>query len=211
MLIAPFEGDLAEALASAAQGAGWKVGLAWRGGSVEEGDGAASHPKGTLLPWNPASYVSAGALALTATSALGEIDVLVLVCDPKTSETSLYDGSAGRLGTAFEAAVTGPLYLTREMIRRFETVKAGRLLLVSAEAEPNTSWSTLVGAAFRGLGETAFARARGATWSAWGLAERSGKIEAAAEFALRLLEEQKTAKSGRWLPYNGKSGIFGVF
>jgi hypothetical protein len=211
MLIAPFEGDFAEALAAAAHDAGWKVALASRSGGVDEGDGSASDSRGTLVPWNPASYVSAGALALTASSTLGEIDVLVLVCDPKTSETSLYDGSAGRLGTAFEAAVTGPLYLAREMIRRFETAKAGRLLLVSAEAEQSTSWSTLVGAAFRGLGETAFARARGATWSAWGLAERSGKVEAAADFALRLLEEQKTAKSGRWLPYNGKSGIFGVF
>ncbi len=217
MLIAPFEGSFAAAMAAAAQAAGWKTALADRQGGRD--DKAPEALEGSMtLPWNPASYISAGALCLSAASALGEPDCLVLICDPEPDGVSLFDGSVGQLGSSIEASVSGPVFLAREMTRRFEARKSGKILLVSVQAATGASaalspgaFSTLVNAAFQGLGEGLFRRARGAEWSAWGLAERSAKPDAAAEFALRLLDEQKTTKSGRWLPYNGKAGLFGVF
>ena len=222
MIIAPFEGDFAAALAAAARGAGWKTALASRAGLHEAGpvpkDVGSSDS--AIRPWNPASYVSAGALALASASALGEADALVLVWDPATDDSSLFDGPPGRLGSSLEAAIEGPVYLAREMVRRFEARGAGRIVLISMEstssggegdAPGSAAFPTLVSAAFRGLGEGLFARARGARWSAWGIADRGGKPEAAIDFALRLLDEPKTSKAGRWLPFGGKAGIFGVF
>jgi hypothetical protein len=187
--------------------------------SVETREGAQQGERATL-PWNPASYVSAGALSIAARSAFGEIDAAVLVADPACWDISLLDGPPGLIAASIEAAVAGPAWLAREIIRRFEARKEGRMLLVSLDeaegaiegrAAPGLAFSALTRGAFMGLGEGLFTRARGASWSAWGIDERSGKVDLAAAFALKLLDEPKTAKSGRWLPFTGRSGIFGVF
>ena len=75
----------------------------------------------------------------------------------------------------------------------------------SIRSSTPAAFASLVQGAFRGLGEGLFDHARGAPWTAWGILDRSGRPEAAVDFALRLLDEQKPAKSGRWLPFNGKA------
>jgi len=231
MIIAPFAGSFSSALDRSAQAAGWRTLRACRSepptrteafASAEAGRGergpagaASTEAPRIDIPWNPASYVSAGALALAA----GEAEVLVIVHEPDGADPSLFDAGPGGLGSALAAATEGPVYLAREFVRRFELAGKGRILLVSVEAPERAAGSApgssafpaLVAGAFRGLGEGLFDRARPGSFSAWGIQDRSGKPEAAAEFALRLLEEPKTSKSGRWLPYNGKAGIFGVF
>jgi len=222
MIIAPYEGDFAAALATAARAKGWETACAKRSLPLDptvstEREGARENRD---LPWNPASYVSAAALALSAEASPASVETLVLICDAGSAGASLFDGSPGGLAASLEAGVSGPVYLCREMARRFDARSAGRILLVSVEgptgkgeghAPGSTAFQTLVGAAFRGLGEGLFDRAKISAWSAWGLVDRSGKPEVAADFALRLLDEQKTGKSGRWLPFNGKAGLFGVF
>lgn len=217
MLLAPGEGEIARAIAAAAAAAGWLVTLAGRPGSGLAGDSDSARSTDGSLPWNPSSYVSAGALTLGA-EAKGAIDVLVIVSAPEAGERSIFDGPPGSLATSMEEAALGPVWLCREMIRRFEARRSGRILLVSrelanpSELSPNeAAWPNYVASTFRGFGETLFGRARGAHWKAWGIADRSGKAEALATFALAHLDESKDSKSGRWLPFNGKSGIFGIF
>jgi hypothetical protein len=220
MIIAPAEGDFAAALTKGAAASGWATALAATGPVPADvpPDGGAVHGE-LRFPWNPGSYVSAGALGLNLDAAFGNPDTLVLVCDPATTDRSLFDASPGGVGSALEAAVQGPVFLVREFLRRLEARKTGRIILVSVEASAGNgaaapgagAYASLVSSAFRGLGEGLFDRARGATWSAWGIVDRGDKPEASADFVLRLLEEQKTAKSGRWLTFNGKAGIFGVF
>jgi hypothetical protein len=222
MIIAPFEGDFATKLAAAARAAGWRTALARTSvpGQEGPGEGLAEGDDPPRLAWNPASYVSAGALSLSAGSRFDDLETLVIVCDPSDSDRSLFESSPGGLGSSIEAAVAGPVFLAREFARLFGARKSGRILMVSVEGAPrhedgaapgSGAFASLVSSAFRGLGEGLFDRARGASWSAWGIVEKSGKHEAAADFALRLLDEQKTTKSGRWLSFNGKAGIFGVF
>ena len=226
MIIAPGEGMAVTALADAARAVGWRVLLAQRAGDAEETGPRGSVPRspirppsgdGDILTWNPASYVSAGALAINASS-LGPIDALVLVSEPEKYGPSLFDGAPGSLATGLEEATLGPIWLAREIIRRFEAGEGGRVLAVSVEgpeeaqrAAGEQAWTAFVQSAFRGFGEGLFDRAREARWKAWGIADKSGKYEALADFAIAILEEGKVAKSGRWLPFNGKAGIFGIF
>ena len=225
MIIAPGEGETATALASAAREAGWTVRLAKRAGAGErQGLGEsgsparATSPSGEgLPPWNPASYISAGALALAASSH-APIDALVLLAEPEKAEFSLFDGPPGSLAEALEAATAGPIWLSREAIRRFEARKEGKCLLIAKESLPaqtmspgESAWQTFVVSAFKGFGEGLFDRSRGAPWKAWGIVDKSPKPQALAAFAIALLEEGKETKAGRWLPFNGKGGIFGIF
>jgi len=220
MIIAPGEGDTALALAGAAKAAGWTVVLARKQAGAE--GTATTRPAAetsgfSSLPWNPSSYVSAGALAIGASSR-GDVEAVVLISAPEPGDRSLFDGPPGSLASALEEALTGPVWLAREMLRRFEIRKTGKLLALSVEVPMRPSgapgegaWTALVSSAFRGFGEGLFDRGRGAHWKAWGIADKSGKPSALADFAIALLEEGKESKSGRWLPFTGKGGIFGIF
>jgi len=225
MIIAPGEGETAQAIAVAARAAGWTVVLARRSAAGETAARGTDEPSrggppafgDVSLPWNPASYVSAGALAIGASSK-DEIDALVLVSALEGEEPSLFDGPPGSLAGALEQATAGPVWLSREMLRRFEARKSGKVLAVSVEKAPRegtapgeTAWASFVAGTFRGFGEGLFDRARGARWKAWGIVDKSGKPAALASFAIALIEEGKETKSGRWLSFNGKGGIFGIF
>ena len=226
MIIGPGEGAAASSIARAARAAGWRVLLARASGGAEAAGPKAGHPRsplppisgeGDILAWNPASYVSAGALAINA-SALGDIEALVLVSEPENGGPALFDGAPGSLASRLEEATLGPIWLAREIIRRFEAGGGGRILAISVEGPDEAqrvpgelAWAAYLRSAFRGFGEGLFDRARNARWKAWGIVDKSGKSEALGDFAIALLEEGREAKSGRWLPFNGKSGIFGIF
>lgn len=217
ILIAPFDGPLAAALASEASADGWSVALALaRGPAVARADVAKDAGQGDragaiTLGYDPGSYVSASALVLSAMNALGELDAAVLVFDPAAAKADFLSGKPGELSALVEERCSGPLFLARELVRRFEARKAGSLLLLAPESPRDAAIgpsAAMAGGAFEGLGTGLFSAAAGAAWSAFGLRDASGQSERAARYALELLGEPK-GKAGRWLRYTGKSGLFG--
>jgi NAD(P)-dependent dehydrogenase (short-subunit alcohol dehydrogenase family) len=215
ILIAPFNGPVAAAVASEARGAGWKLAIALARAprretqeQVEETDGDSF-----TLSYNPASFVSVSAMVHAANNALGEIDAAVLIADPTRFRADFTAGSPGELGALVEEQCAGPLYLVRELVRRFEARKAGRILLLAPERPRDAALgpvASLAAGAFEGLGGGLFTMAEGAPWTAYGVLEASGIPERAARFVLALLEEQKASKAGRWIRHTGKTGIFGA-
>ncbi len=174
--------------------------------------GSAGHAGVTRLFWNPSSYISASALLLAAENAAGALDAAVLFEGPQTVD--LLSSAPGAIEAEIEGSCLGPAFLARGLIKRFEEQKTGSILLFQTEAPADTPKgpaACLAASAFRGLGDGLFAQARGAGWQAFGIQDSSGSEAEAARFALRLLEEGKSGKAGRWLRFNGKSGIFGMF
>lgn len=231
ILIAPFDGPLAAALAEAAKGGDWHVALAVspratppKAGGPKREEAPAQAPEApaenrgaagaVVLPYDPASYVSASALVTAASNALGEIETAVIVAGPQAGLADLFACKPGEIGALVGARCAGPLYLVRELARRFEARKSGRILLMTSErpkdAVPGPA-AALVEGAFEGLGLGLFAQTAGASWSAFGLIDASGQPERAARYALSLLEDPKASKAGRWLRYTGKNGLFGTF
>lgn len=211
ILIAPFDGPLAAALASEAGSEGWSVALALARGAAPNAPAEAS-PGVATLAYDPRSYVSASSLVLSAMNALGELDAAVLVFDPASAKADFLSGKPGELSGLVDERCAGPLFLARELIRRFEARKSGSILLLAPESPRDAALgpaASMADGAFEGLGSGLFAAASGAPWSAYGLRDASGQPERAARFALALLGEPRSAKSGRWLRYAGKSGIFG--
>ena len=217
ILIAPFDGPLAGALAQAAREAGWAAALAVapRPRAAEGARREEEAPAGAgcvALPYDPASYVSAAALVASACNALGDIEVAVLLADRRAGPADLAACKPGELAALVGGACAGPLYLVRELARRFEERRSGAFLLLAqerprdAEAGPAAA---LAEGAFEGLGRGLFARAEGAAWRAFGVTDASGQPDRAARYALSLLDEGRTAKSGRWLRFTGKPGLFG--
>jgi hypothetical protein len=226
ILIAPFDGPLAAALASEASADGWSVALALaRGPAAARADASKEAGRGDratdraddragaiTLAYDPGSYVSASSLVLSAMNALGELDAAVLVFDPAAAKADFLSGKPGELSALVEERCSGPLFLARELVRRFEARKAGSILLLAPESPRDAAIgpsAAMAGGAFEGLGTGLFSAAAGAAWSAFGLRDASGQSERAARYALDLLGEPKGAKAGRWLRYTGKSGIFG--
>ena len=210
ILIAPFDGPLAAALASSAGAEGWSVALALaRGPSTTPTESA----QGVVtITYDPRSYVSASSLVLSATNALGELDAAVLVFDPASTKADFLAGRPGELSGLVEERCSGPLFLARELIRRFEARKSGAILLLAPESPRDASLGPLAAmasGAFEGLGLGLFAASATASWVAYGLRDASGQADRAARHALELLSDSKTAKAGRWLRFTGKSGIFG--
>ncbi len=211
ILIAPFDGPLASALAAEAGAELWSVALALPHGpasaaTADPGQGVAA------IPYDPRSYVSASSLVLSARNALGELDAAILILDPASAKADFLAGRPGELSALVEERCSGPLFLARELVRRFEARKAGSILLFAPESPRDAALGPLAAmadGAFEGLGTGLFAAAAGASWSAYGLRDASGQADRAARYALELLAEPKGAKSGRWLRYTGKSGIFG--
>lgn len=208
ILIAPFQGPLATALAAEAAAGGWSLALGMvRGPSAGEG------PEGAvIIYYEPRSYVSAASLVLSARNSLGEIDAAVLVFDPGAAKADFLQGKPGELASLVEERCTGPLFLARELVRRFEARRAGSLLLLAPESPRDAALGPLAmmaDGAFEGLGTGLFAAAAPSAWSAYGVREASGQDDKAARFALALLGDPKATKAGRWLRYTGKSGIFG--
>jgi len=231
ILIAPFDGPLAGALAQAAREAGWAAALATAPRrraeapreSVREDardePGAERAPEApeagagcVALPYDPESYVSTAALVTAACNALGDIDVAVLVADRRADLVDLSAGKPGELGSLVGGLCAGPLYLVRELARRFEARKSGAILLATPE-RPRDAGAGAVAAlaegAFEGLGRGLFAQAEGSCWRAFGLVDASGQPDRAARYALSLLEDPRGSKAGRWLRYTGKAGLFG--
>lgn len=219
ILIAPFAGSLSRALAEEARASGWTVVLARAGAQAPEAKSPAPERGGeaagtTVLAWNPPSYISASALLLAARNAVGELDAAILLEGGASAAVDLLSSPPGAVETALAESCLGPALLSRELVRHFESRKAGSLLLYAKEASaeaPQGPAAALSSAAFRGLGEGLFAQGRAASWQAFGVQDANGVEADGARFALRLLEEGKSGKSGRWLRFTGKAGIFGMF
>jgi hypothetical protein len=217
ILIAPFDGPLAAALASEAGAAGWSVALALArgasGAAAEGAAGEAGRAGAAAIAYDSRSFVSASSLILSAENALGPLDAAVLVFDPAAANADLLGAKPGELASLVEERCAGPLFLARELVRRFESRRAGRILLLAPESPRDAALgaaSAMADGAFEGLGNGLFAAsAASAAWSAYGLRDASGQADRAARFALELLAEPRPAKAGRWLRYSGKSGIFG--
>lgn len=222
ILIAPFEGPLAAALAAEAGDAGWSVALALAGGSAGSGRAAEASPEQAPSPpgkaqaaaikYDPRSFVSASALALSAENALGSLDAVVLILDPAAAKADFLAAKPGELSLVVEERCSGPIFLAREVVRRFEARRSGAILLLAPLSPRDAALgpvAAMADGAFEGLGSGLFAAASGASWSAYGLRDASGQADRAARFALELLSEPKPAKAGRWLRYSGKGGLFG--
>lgn len=215
ILIAPFNGPLASAIAEEARAAGWTVALAYADAAIREGGAAIGGPEADAraLSYTPSSFVSVSAMILQAATALGHIDAAVLIGDPSTVRAGFPGERPGELGAIVEAQCAGPLYLARELSRRFDARRAGSIVLVTPERPRDAApgpVASLVWGAFEGLGTGLFALAAGAPWSAYGVLEASALPERAAQFVLALLQDQKGSKAGRWIRHTGKSGIFGT-
>jgi hypothetical protein len=222
ILIAPFDGPLAAAIASEASASGWSVALALAHGSPAGGaPGPAPAAEGgeddraasVTIAYEPRSFVSASALVLSAENALGPLDAAILVFDPAVAKADFLGAKPGELAALVEERCSGPLFLARELVRRFEARRSGRLLLVAPESPRDAALgpaAAMADGAFEGLGSGLFAAASpAALWSAYGLRDASGLADRLARYALELLEEPKPTKAGRWLRYSGKGGIFG--
>jgi hypothetical protein len=222
ILIAPFDGPLAAALASEAGAALWSVALALARGpaggasgpapSETGGAGAGDRADSVTIAYEPRSFVSASALVLSAENALGPLDAAILVFDPAAAKTDFLGAKPGELAALVEERCSGPLFLARELARRFEARRSGRILLVGPESPRDAALgpaAAMADGAFEGLGSGLFAAAASAAWSAYGLRDASGQSDRLARYALELLDEPKPTKAGRWLRYSGKGGIFG--
>jgi hypothetical protein len=222
ILIAPFDGPLAAALASEAAAAGWSSALALGRGSGDSvaGAGAAQaeeaaegRPADSIaIVYEPRSFVSASTLVLSAENALGSLDAAALVLDPADAKAEFLGAKPGELAALVEERCSGPLFLARELVRRFEARGSGRLLLVAPESPRDAALgpaAAMAEKAFEGLGMGLFAAAASASWSAYGIRDASGQADRFARFAMELMAEPKPTKAGRWLRYSGKGGIFG--
>lgn len=222
ILIAPFDGPLAAALAAEASADGWSVALALARGRAAPGDesskdagrGEASNDRAgaIAIPYDPKSYVSISALALSAVNVLGELDAAALIFDPAAAKADLLGGKPGELAALVEERCSGPLFLARELVRRFEARKAGCILFLAPESPRDAALgpaASMADGAFEGLGRGIFSAAAGAPWLTFGLRDASGQAARAARYALELLGDAKSAKAGRWLRYTGKGGLFG--
>jgi hypothetical protein len=224
ILIAPFEGPLAAALAEGAAAAGWRIALATARALAPQGEAARPlaapapeappSPAGAVaLSYDPRSCASAAALVVSATTALGgELGAAALIAGPASAKAAFPAGRPADIAQLVDERCAGPLYLAREVVRRFEAKGSGRILLFAQEsprdAEAGPAAAMAYGA-FEGLGRGLFAAAAGAGWSAYGLRDSSGTPDRAARFALELLEESRPSKAGRWMRFSGKSGLFG--
>jgi hypothetical protein len=219
ILIAPFDGPLAAALASEASAALWSVALALARGAEgaapapDAGADAAAKADSVAIAYEPRSFVSASALVLAAENALGPLDAAVLVFDPAQAKADFLAAKPGELSALVEERCSGPLFLARELARRFESRRSGRLLLLAPESPRDAALgpaAAMADGAFEGLGTGLFAAAAASSaWFAYGLRDASGQADRLGRYALELLSEPKPTKAGRWLRYSGKGGIFG--
>jgi len=228
ILVAPYEGPLAAALVSEARAAGWTVAIAVSGvavsgvagsaGPSEAPAGDAAAPSGvTAFVLTPGSFVSSTTLFMSVRNALGDPDVVAIVSGSagggSVGGADLVGGKPGEVEAAIQRETLGPAMLAREALRCFGTKKAGRLVLLGAEPEGEAQGpaAALAAGAFRGLGDGIFAASKEAPWEAFGILDKGDSPSETARFVLRLLEDGRGGKSGRWLRFTGKPGLFGVF
>jgi hypothetical protein len=223
ILIAPFDGPLAAALAAEAGAAGWSAALALghgtgggdAGGKAAEANeeaAAGRRADSVTIAYEPRSFVSASTLVISAENALGPLDAAVLVFDPADAKAEFLGAKPGELAALVEERCSGPLFLARELVRRFEARGSGRILLVAPESPRDAALgpaAAMAEKAFEGLGLGLFAAAVSTAWSAFAIRDASGQSDRLARFALEILSEPKPTKAGRWLRYSGKAGIFG--
>jgi hypothetical protein len=216
ILIAPFDGPLAAALASEAGGAGWSVALGVGSPSSPPAETRAEALPGktqsACINYDGRSFVSASALVLAAENAIGPLGAAVLVFDPAAAKADFMAAKPGELSLLVDERCSGPLFLVRELARRFEARNSGRLLLLAPESPRDAAIgpaASMADGAFEGLGVGLFAAAASSSWSAYGLRDASGQADRVARYALELLSEPKPTKAGRWLRYSGKGGLFG--
>ena len=154
ILIAPFDGPLASALGTEASAQGWSVALAMvRGPSAAAAAKAA--PGVVTLAYDPRSYVSASSLVLSAINALGGLDAAILILDPASAKADFLSGRPGELSGLVEERCSGPLFLARELVRRFEARKSGAILLLAPENPRDSALgpiASMASGAFEGLG-----------------------------------------------------------
>jgi len=218
ILIAPSSpSPLGAALADEARMAGWRVVLA-RPDLAQAGASAPplAHPEDPdflELPVNPSSYVSVASLILAVGNAFGDLDAAALVQDSATCRLDLLGATAGEVESSLHREVLGPALLARELLRGFSARGRGSLLMACVEAETGSLGpaACLAASAFRGLGEGIFTASKESPWEAIGILDKGANPQETARLAIRLLGEKKGGKTGRWLKFTGKPGIFGVF
>jgi len=215
ILIAPFDGPVAAALAAEAHAAGWATALALAGEteSRPQKDEPADRLKSLRLAYNPASFISVSSMILQARNTLGSIDAAILLGNGMTIQGGFGGDRPGELGAAVERHSIGPLFVARELCRIFDQQRAGRILLLAPERPRDAAIgaaASLVAGAFEGLGTGLFTMAESAPWKAFGIFESGGAPERVARFALATLEDPKASRAGRWIRHTGKAGIFGA-
>jgi hypothetical protein len=217
ILIAPFDGPIAAALAAEAARVGWSVAQALarapgQAGALPPGPQDDTVVGAAALHYDQRSFVSASALVLSAENAFGSIDAAALVFDPASAKADFLSAKPGELAALVEERCAGPLFLARELARRFEARRSGRLMLLAPESPRDAALgpvAAMADGAFEGLGAGLFAAAAAGGWHAYGLRDASGQSDRFVRFAIELLSEARPTKAGRWLRYSGKSGIFG--
>ncbi len=168
-----------------------------------------------VLPWNPASAVSARALIVGAENRLGRIDEAVLVCAPPAIRLRADELAPAELDQLADDFMKGWFLLVRELALVFRARKAGTLALVLSESalagnkdDAPDLFGCAAAASFRAFAQGLLASSFKEPYRVLGFSSADAADEAGfADFVFKSLDDGRGA--GKWNKY-GKGGLFGL-
>lgn len=162
-----------------------------------------------LIPWNPASPISARTMVLSAENRLAHINDAVLVCSPpavfKTADTPAPE----EIEIFVNDHIKGWYFLVRELIQYFRRTGSGSLSLVAPEINlgGKTPQVDLLGApaaaAFRTFAQGILALSANEPFPVMGFAApEAGDEEEFAAWLFKTIDEGAKRNSGRWQKFS---------
>ncbi len=168
----------------------------------------------SVLPWNPASALSARALTIGAENRLGQIDEAILVCAPPAVRRRPDELPPAKLDAFIDSWLKGWFFLSRELTIAFRARKSGTLALVLSEVGLSTQKDEapdliggVVAAAFQAFAQGLLAASFQEPYRVLAFSQADSPDDTGfSAFVFRVLDEANKRNSGRWHKYG--RGLF---
>ncbi len=160
--------------------------------------------------WNPALPISARRVLQEVCNAFERIDEALVVCTPLAPGTPFHELPPVVLQDAVDRAVSGALYMSKELIGYFARREAGVLSFVVhlPERELRTPLDAAVVGGFERLADGLFELYANEPLVLRGFRSAGSDPREFAEHIVAHLEEESPRGSGKWLRHSGRSNLF---
>ena len=164
--------------------------------------------KTIVLPWNPASPISARSLLLAAENRMGKINDAVLICSPPAVFKTIKTLTPEEIDILVNDHIKGWFFIIRELCLYFRRTGSGSLSLVVPELSDagKSAQTDILGpsaaASFRSFANGILAAASDEPFQLMGFTgSEAGKEGEFASWLFKIIDEGEKKNSGRWHRY----------
>jgi len=167
-----------------------------------------------VIHWDRKSPISARNTVLKCLNVGIDLDGAIILESPQIEDKALKELRFSDIETAFDSWIKGTLFIVKELIVHFASLKKGILCLINYSQARNNSTcmlSNVIRGSFRGMLSALFNAGEHKNLNINAFSSQTENVSAYADFILKNIKEKCYKLKGKLFQYQRKSGLFSSF